>query len=204
MVSTAVDTPDPRGPDDTGKTPIKAVIAGWIGSFLEYYDFFIYGTAAALVFGKVFFPTADPTTATLLSLATYGVAYVARPVGSIFMGHLGDRHGRKRVLVLTVTLMGTATFLVGCLPSYNSIGLAGADPAGRAAAAPGPGRIRGAGRRQLAEPGARARGPALPSTPASRSPAPRPDWSSPPHCGCRSAACPRASLTRGAGASRSG
>ena len=124
MVSTAVDTPDPRGPDDTGKTPIKAVIAGWIGSFLEYYDFFIYGTAAALVFGKVFFPTADPTTATLLSLATYGVAYVARPVGSVFMGHLGDRHGRKRVLVLTVTLMGTATFLVGCLPSYRSIGLA--------------------------------------------------------------------------------
>ena len=124
MVSTAVDNPDPRRPDDTGKTPRKAVIAGWIGSFLEYYDFFIYGTAAALVFGKVFFPTADPTTGTLLSLATYGVAYVARPVGSIFMGHLGDRYGRKRVLVLTVTLMGLATFLVGCLPSYNSIGLA--------------------------------------------------------------------------------
>jgi MFS family permease len=124
MVSTAVDNPDPRGPDHTGKTPRKAVIAGWIGSFLEYYDFFIYGTAAALVFGKVFFPTADPTTGTLLSLATYGVAYVARPVGSIFMGHLGDRYGRKRVLVLTVTLMGVATFLVGCLPTYNSIGLA--------------------------------------------------------------------------------
>ncbi len=123
MVSTAVDNPDPRGPGNTGKTPRKAVIAGWIGSFLEYYDFVIYGTAAALVFGKVFFPTADPTTGTLLSLATYGVAYVARPVGSIFMGHLGDRYGRKRVLVLTVTLMGAATFLVGCLPSYNSIGL---------------------------------------------------------------------------------
>jgi MFS family permease len=123
MVSTAMDNPDARGPQQTGKTPRKAVIAGWIGSFLEYYDFFIYGTAAALVFGKVFFPTADPTTGTLLSLATYGVAYVARPVGSVFMGHLGDRYGRKRVLVLTVTLMGVATFLVGCLPSYNSIGI---------------------------------------------------------------------------------
>ena len=105
------------------KTPGKAAVASWIGSVLEYYDFFIYGTAAALVFGKVFFPTADPTTGTLLSLATYGVAYVARPVGAIFMGHLGDRYGRKRVLVLTVTLMGIATFLVGCLPTYASIGI---------------------------------------------------------------------------------
>ncbi len=105
------------------KTPRKAAVASWIGSVLEYYDFFIYGTAAALVFGKVFFPTANPTTGTLLSLATYGVAYVARPVGAIFMGHLGDKHGRKRVLVLTVSVMGLATFLVGCLPTYADIGL---------------------------------------------------------------------------------
>jgi MFS family permease len=123
MVDTTVDNPGSHDPRETGKTPRKAVIAGWIGSFLEYYDFFIYGTAAALVFGKVFFPTADAATGTLLSFATYGVAYVMRPVGSIFMGHLGDRYGRKRVLVLTITLMGVATFLVGCLPSYNSIGL---------------------------------------------------------------------------------
>jgi MFS family permease len=105
------------------KTPKQAAVASWIGSVLEYYDFFIYGTAAALVFGKVFFPSANPTTGTLLSLATYGVAYVARPVGAIFMGHLGDRYGRKRVLVLTVTAMGIATFLVGCLPTYADIGL---------------------------------------------------------------------------------
>jgi MFS family permease len=110
-------------PDRWTKTPRKAVVAGWIGSVLEYYDFFIYGTAAALVFGKVFFPSANPTTGTLLSLATYGVAYVARPVGAIFMGHLGDRYGRKRVLVLTVSVMGLATFLVGCLPTYADIGL---------------------------------------------------------------------------------
>ena len=92
---------------EAGKTPKKAALASWIGSVLEYYDFFIYGTAAALVFGKVFFPESDPATATLLSLATYGVGYVARPVGAFFMGHIGDKYGRKRVLLLTVSLMGT-------------------------------------------------------------------------------------------------
>ena len=90
---------------------------------LEYYDFFIYGTAAALVFGKVFFPESDPATGTLLSFATYGVGYVARPIGAFFMGHIGDRYGRKRVLLLTVALMGMATFLVGCLPTYDDIGI---------------------------------------------------------------------------------
>jgi MFS family permease len=105
------------------RTPKKAALASWIGSVLEYYDFFIYGTAAALVFGKVFFPEADPATGTLLSFATYGVGYVARPIGAFFMGHIGDKYGRKRVLILTVTMMGLSTFLVGCLPSYNSIGL---------------------------------------------------------------------------------
>jgi MFS family permease len=105
------------------RTPKKAALASWIGSVLEYYDFFIYGTAAALVFGKVFFPESDPATATLLSFATYGVGYVARPIGAFFMGHIGDKYGRKRVLILSVTMMGVSTFLVGCLPSYDSIGL---------------------------------------------------------------------------------
>jgi MFS family permease len=112
-----------HGPEGAGKTPTKAALASWIGSVLEYYDFFIYGTAAALVFSKVFFPEADPATGTLLSLATYGVGYVARPIGAFFMGHIGDKHGRKRVLLLTVSLMGLATFLVGCLPSYAAIGI---------------------------------------------------------------------------------
>src|ERR671929_1159799 len=94
------------------KTPVKAALASSIGSVLEYYDFFIYGTAAALVFGKVFFPESDPAAGTLLSFATYGVGYVARPVGAFFMGHIGDKSGRKRVLLLTVGLMGLATFLV--------------------------------------------------------------------------------------------
>ena len=121
-----MDTPIPSATYESGdvkKSPRVAAVASWIGSVLEYYDFFIYGTAAALVFGKVFFPKSNPTTGTLLSLATYGAAYVARPVGSIFMGHLGDRYGRKRVLLLTVTVMGLATFLVGCLPTYADVGI---------------------------------------------------------------------------------
>jgi MFS family permease len=112
-----------RGSDGREKTPVRAAVASWVGSVVEYYDFFIYGTAAALVFGKVFFPESDPATGTLLSFATYGVGYVARPVGSLFMGHIGDRYGRKRVLLLTVSLMGLATFLVGCLPTYDDIGV---------------------------------------------------------------------------------
>jgi MFS family permease len=106
------------------KTPKKAALASWIGSALEYYDFFIYGTAAALVFGKIFFPSSHPATGTLLSLATFGVGYVARPVGAFFLGHVGDKFGRKKVLVFTLILMGLSTFLVGCLPTYEQIGIA--------------------------------------------------------------------------------
>lgn len=113
-------THEPEGP----KTPKKAALASWIGSAVEYYDFFIYGTAAALVFGKLFFPESNPATGTLLALATFGVGYIARPVGAVFLGHFGDKHGRKNVLVFTLLLMGTSTFLVGCLPTYNQIGVA--------------------------------------------------------------------------------
>src|SRR5256712_10396993 len=105
------------------KTPGKAALASWVGSALEYYDFFIYGTAAALVFGRIFFPGSDPAAGTLLALATFGVGYVARPVGAFFMGHIGDKFGRKRVLIFTLFLMGASTFLVGCLPTYNQVGV---------------------------------------------------------------------------------
>lgn len=105
------------------KTPKKAALASWIGSALEYYDFFIYGTGAALVFNKVFFASSDPATGTLLALATFGVGYVARPIGAFFMGHIGDRFGRKKVLVFTLILMGASTFLVGCLPTYRQVGV---------------------------------------------------------------------------------
>src|SRR5215470_3772897 len=84
--------------------PRKAALAAWIGSALEYYDFFIYGSAAALVFPKVFFDPNDSATATLISLATFGVAYAARPVGALFLGHFGDRLGRRTVMVSTLIL----------------------------------------------------------------------------------------------------
>jgi MFS family permease len=102
--------------------PRKAATAAWIGSALEYYDFFIYGSAAALIFPKVFFDESDPATATLLSLATFGVAYAARPVGALFLGHFGDRVGRKKIMVFTLILMGLSTFLIGCLPSRHQVG----------------------------------------------------------------------------------
>ncbi|MEV6791451.1 MFS transporter [Streptomyces sp. NPDC051320] len=102
--------------------PRKAALAAWIGSALEYYDFFIYGSAAALIFPKVFFDASDPASATLLSLATFGVAYAARPVGAFFLGHVGDRLGRKKIMVFTLLLMGLSTFLIGCLPSRAAIG----------------------------------------------------------------------------------
>src|SRR5579875_1612254 len=105
------------------RTPRRAAIAAWTGSALEGYDMAIYGTAAALVFPKIFFPEADASTATIASLATFGVGYVARPVGSFFMGHIGDKLGRKRVLTGTIILMGLSTFLVGCLPTYDQVGL---------------------------------------------------------------------------------
>ncbi|MGP3914969.1 MFS transporter [Nonomuraea sp. 10N515B] len=103
--------------------PRKAAIAAWIGSALEYYDFFIYGTAAALVFNKIFFPSSAPATGTLFALATFGVGYLARPVGAFVLGHIGDKFGRKRVLVTTLVMMGGSTFLVGCLPTYDQVGV---------------------------------------------------------------------------------
>ncbi|MCX4458380.1 MHS family MFS transporter [Streptomyces sp. NBC_01340] len=102
--------------------PRKAAMAAWIGSALEYYDFFIYGSAAALIFPKVFFDDSDPATATLLSLATFGVAYAARPIGALFLGHFGDRVGRKKIMVFTLMLMGLSTFLIGCLPTRAQVG----------------------------------------------------------------------------------
>lgn len=97
--------------------------AGTFGTIIEWYDFLIYGTAAALVFNKLFFPTVDPLTGTLASLATYAVGFVARPVGGALFGHFGDRIGRKSMLMLTMAIMGIGTFLVGLLPTYGQIGI---------------------------------------------------------------------------------
>jgi len=101
----------------------KAAASGWIGSALEYYDFFIYATASALVFPQLFFPSGNPTAAIVASLATYGVGYVARPIGAVVLGHWGDTHGRKYVLILCMFLMGFATMAVGLLPTYEQVGV---------------------------------------------------------------------------------
>ena len=97
-------------------------LASLIGTTIEWYDFFLYGTAAALVFDKIFFPTFDPFVGRLAALATYSVAFVARPLGGIIIGHFGDRIGRKSMLVLTLMIMGIATFLIGLLPTYDQLG----------------------------------------------------------------------------------
>src|SRR3954468_13954914 len=110
-------------PTGHAKTPKKAAASGGMGSALEYYDFFIYAQAAALVFPNIFFAKGDPQVAIVSSLALFGVGYVARPLGAFFLGHWGDTHGRKNVLVLCMLLMGGSTFLVGILPTYSMIGI---------------------------------------------------------------------------------
>ncbi|MFJ9456042.1 MFS transporter [Kitasatospora sp. NPDC101447] len=101
----------------------RVVAASLIGTTIEWYDYFLYGTAAALVFGKVFFPHSDPLTGTLLSFLTYAIGFAARPIGALVFGHFGDRVGRKRLLVVSLLLMGGATTAIGLLPTYDSIGV---------------------------------------------------------------------------------
>ncbi|MEH0829604.1 MULTISPECIES: MFS transporter [unclassified Micromonospora] len=101
----------------------KVVVASLVGTTVEWYDFFIFGSAAALVFNSLFFPEFDPVIGTLLAFATYAVGFVARPLGGIVFGHFGDRIGRKRMLVLSLLIMGVATFAIGLLPTYASIGV---------------------------------------------------------------------------------
>ncbi len=102
----------------------KVVFASLVGTAVEWYDFFLYGSAAALVFGTLFFPDADPVNATLLAFGTYAVGFAARPLGGVVFGHFGDRVGRKKMLVAALMLMGIATFAIGLLPTYASIGIA--------------------------------------------------------------------------------
>lgn len=107
---------------DTGKMPVRVIIAASVGSALEWYDFFLYGTAAALVFGELFFPKSDPLVGTLLAFLTFGVGFVVRPIGGIIFGIMGDRYGRKPVLVITLLMIGIGTTLIGLLPTYAQIG----------------------------------------------------------------------------------
>ena len=110
---------------DQPATPIRRVVlASFIGTTIEWYDYFIYGTAAALVFNKLFFPSLDPFTGTVAAFGTFAVGFFARPIGGLVFGHYGDKLGRKTMLVTTLVMMGVATFLIGCLPTYTAIGVA--------------------------------------------------------------------------------
>ena len=109
---------------DQRQTPLlRVVLASLIGTTIEWYDFFIYGTAAALIFNRLFFPTFDRLTGTLLAFATYAVGFIARPIGGVAFGHFGDRVGRKKLLMLSLVLMGTATTAIGFLPTYSRVGV---------------------------------------------------------------------------------
>ncbi|MFF1831368.1 MFS transporter [Paenarthrobacter sp. NPDC058040] len=101
----------------------KAIIGSLVGTTLEWYDFFLYGSAAALVFNKVFFPSFDPVTGTLLAFLTFAMGFVARPLGGVIAGHFGDRIGRKNILLFTISLMGASTVAIGLLPGYDAVGI---------------------------------------------------------------------------------
>ncbi|WP_246725450.1 MFS transporter [Beijerinckia sp. L45] len=125
-------TPGPAAPgaaahfDRERRQARRAVLAATIGTTIEWYDFYLYGLVAALVFGKLYFPAFDPFAATLLSFSTFFLGFIARPLGAVVFGHFGDRIGRKRTLVATLLLMGVSTVLIGLVPTYDSIGIRGA------------------------------------------------------------------------------
>src|SRR5437764_14361096 len=101
---------------------VRVALASWIGTSIEWYDFYLYGTAAALILGPLFFsPKLSPLAAQLSAFATFWVGFAARPVGGVVFGHFGDRIGRKTMLILTLVIMGVATFLVGFLPTYKDV-----------------------------------------------------------------------------------
>jgi MFS family permease len=108
---------------EMARQPVRAAAAAFAGTTIEWYDFFVYSTASALVFPQLFFPSSDPTVGLLASFATFAVGFLARPLGGFLFGHFGDRFGRKRALIATLLLMGTATTAIGLLPSYSQVGI---------------------------------------------------------------------------------
>src|SRR3954467_8951736 len=123
MKDEIVEPPGSHEPSAHVKTPRKAAASGWMGSVLEYYDIFIYAQAAALGFPRIMYDAEDPKFALIVSFLTYGVGYVARPIGAFVLGHWGDTHGRKNVLVLCMLMMGGSTFAIALLPTYAAVGL---------------------------------------------------------------------------------
>ena len=123
-ITESVETAGLADPRIRLKLARRAAVASMVGTAVEWYDYFIFGTASALVFGKLFFPIADnPLIGTLAAFATFGVGFAARPLGAILFGHLGDRIGRKKTLVFTLLMMGIATVLIGCLPTFDQVGV---------------------------------------------------------------------------------
>lgn len=118
-----VEAVSPAIPAKSGSSVKQIVFASVLGTTVEWYDFLIYGTAAALVFNKLFFPNYDPLVGTLAAFGSYAVGFVARPLGGAIFGHYGDKLGRKAMLMLTMIIMGAGTFLIGCLPTYDQIGI---------------------------------------------------------------------------------
>ncbi|MBV8629019.1 MAG: MFS transporter, partial [Paraburkholderia sp.] len=117
-------------PISSGNAPVisrsavnRVLVASVVGTAIEWYDFFLYATASALVFAKLFFPSFDPMVGTIAAFGSFAVGYLARPFGAVFFGHFGDRIGRKATLVATLTIMGVGTFVIGLLPTYASIGV---------------------------------------------------------------------------------
>ncbi|WP_143314164.1 MFS transporter, partial [Burkholderia pseudomallei] len=109
-------------PQPCARQPARAAAAAFVGTMIEWYDFYIYATAAALVFGELYFPSGDPFVSTMASFGTFAVGFFARPLGGVVFGHLGDRIGRKKALMTTLAMMGAATVCIGLLPSHASIG----------------------------------------------------------------------------------
>ncbi|WP_054921406.1 MFS transporter [Pseudomonas sp. NBRC 111138] len=122
-MSASASIPGTETPEQTRKRLRKVAAATIFGSMLEWYDFYLYATMAAIVFSKIFFDNSDPKTATLMAFSTFAIGFIARPFGGILFGYLGDKFGRKQVLVLTFCLVGVCTTLIGLIPSYASIGI---------------------------------------------------------------------------------
>src|SRR5262250_981076 len=113
---------DQPGADPSPPSVGRVVAASFIGTSIEWYDYFLYGTAAALVFNKLFFPKFDPLVGTLLALSTFTIGFIARPFGGLVFGHFGDRIGRKQMLYITLLFMGISSTIIGLLPTYARIG----------------------------------------------------------------------------------
>ena len=126
--ASSVDSPSPMTPSNvatrTTRDLARVAVSGWLGTAMEFMDFQLYSLAAAIVFNKVFFPDVSPAIGLIAAMATYGVGYVARLAGAVYFGRMGDRVGRRKVMLLTITLMGTATTLTGLLPTYHTVGIA--------------------------------------------------------------------------------